>query len=342
MEELLERLLTECRPYTARGKAADYIPELAKADPSRLGIYVIGANGKENWAGDCRQPFTIQSVIKPILLLQALLDNGEELVRSRVGMEATGKPFDAINASEQSLDSGHINPMVNMGAIVICSLIRGESYEARFQRLLELTRKLTGCPDLGIDEAVYRSEKSHGSKNRALAYLLKSYGLLEDDVEEVLDCYFRACSIQVDCRALAHIGAVLSNRGRLPNSNEQIFPAHLARMVNAILTTCGMYDGSGDFAIRVGVPAKSGVGGGIMAVVPHPHGHRHLWPRAGPEGQQRCRHPAAGKAQPRALSEHFLSILRAFSDYLRILRAFPAFSHRKKPRYRPRLLRLGK
>ena len=201
MEELLERLLTECRPYTARGKAADYIPELAKADPSRLGIYVIGANGKENWAGDCRQPFTIQSVIKPILLLQALLDNGEELVRSRVGMEATGKPFDA-------------------------------------------------------------------SKNRALAYLLKSYGLLEDDVEEVLDCYFRACSIQVDCRALAHIGAVLSNRGRLPNSNEQIFPAHLARMVNAILTTCGMYDGSGDFAIRVGVPAKSGVGGGIMAVVP--------------------------------------------------------------------------
>lgn len=268
MEELLERLLTECRPYTARGKAADYIPELAKADPSRLGIYVIGATGKENWAGDCRQPFTIQSVIKPILLLQALLDNGEELVRSRVGMEATGKPFDAINASEQSLDSGHINPMVNMGAIVICSLIRGESYEARFQRLLELTRKLTGCPDLGIDEAVYRSEKSHGSKNRALAYLLKSYGLLEDDVEEVLDCYFRACSIQVDCRALAHIGAVLSNRGRLPNSNEQIFPAHLARMVNAILTTCGMYDGSGDFAIRVGVPAKSGVGGGIMAVVP--------------------------------------------------------------------------
>ena len=158
MEELLERLLTECRPYTARGKAADYIPELAKADPSRLGIYVIGANGKENWAGDCRQPFTIQSVIKPILLLQALLDNGEELVRSRVGMEATGKPFDAINASEQSLDSGHINPMVNMGAIVICSLIRGESYEARFQRLLELTRKLTGCPELGIDEAVYRSD----------------------------------------------------------------------------------------------------------------------------------------------------------------------------------------
>ena len=138
----------------------------------------------------------------------------------------------------------------------------------RFQRLLELTRRMAGDGSIGINEAVYRSEKAHGSKNRALAYLLKSYGLLEDDVEEVLDCYFRACSIQVDCRALAHIGAVLSNRGRLPVSNQRIFPSALARYVNAILMTCGMYDGSGEFAMRVGVPAKSGVGGGIMAVVP--------------------------------------------------------------------------
>lgn len=214
MEELLERLLAECLPYTAQGRLADYIPELAKADPSMLGVYVIGNDGKESWAGDCRQPFTIQSVIKPILLLQALLDNGVEAVQRRVGVEATGKTFDAINASDQSLDSGHINPMVNMGAIVICSLIHGGSYAERFQRLLELTRLLAGDERIGIDEDVYHSEKSHGSKNRALAYLLKSYGLLDDDVEEVLDCYFRACSIRVDCRALAHIGAVLSNRGR--------------------------------------------------------------------------------------------------------------------------------
>ncbi|MCI8680565.1 MAG: glutaminase A [Oscillospiraceae bacterium] len=268
MEELLERLLEECLHFTTQGRVADYIPELAKANPDALGIYVIGSEGKHSWAGDCHQPFTIQSVVKPILLLQALLDNGVELVQSRVGVEATGKPFDAINAGDQSLDSGHINPMVNMGAIVMCTLIRGATYEERFQRLLELTRKLAGDESIGVDEAVYRSEKSHGSKNRALAYLLKSYGLLEDDVEEVLDCYFRACSIQVDCRALAHIGAVLSNRGRLPVSNQRIFPSALARYVNAILMTCGMYDGSGEFAMRVGVPAKSGVGGGIMAVVP--------------------------------------------------------------------------
>ena len=268
MEELLERLLEECRPYTTAGKAADYIPELAKKDPSALGVYVIGSEGKHSWAGDCRQPFTLQSMVKPILLLQALLDNGACAIQSKVGVEATGKPFDAINAGERTLDSRHINPMVNMGAIVMCTLIHGSSYEERFQRLMKLTGQLVGDDTITIDQAVYLSEKSHGSKNRALAYLLKSHGILEDDVEEVLDCYFRACSIQVDCRGLAHMGAVLANRGRLPDSNRRIFPAPLARYVNAILMTCGMYDGSGEFAIRVGIPAKSGVSGGIMAVVP--------------------------------------------------------------------------
>ena len=268
MEELLERLLAECRPYAEQGQVAQYIPELAKGDPLSLGIYMIGCDGKHSWAGDCRKPFTIQSVVKPVLLLQALLDNGVEAVQSRVGVEATGKPFDAINAVDQPLSSGNLNPMVNMGAIVMCSLIHGDSYGERFERLLALTRRLAGNEEIGVDEDVYRSEKSHGSKNRALAYLLKSYGLLEGGVEEVLDCYFRACSIRVDCRDLANIGAALSNRGRLPVSNQRVFPSHLARYVNAVLMTCGMYDGSGEFAVRVGIPAKSGVAGGIMGVVP--------------------------------------------------------------------------
>ena len=268
MEELLERLLEECRCYIQEGHVADYIPELSKSDPDAFGIYIINSDGRHAWAGDCRQSFTIQSIVKPILLLQALLDNGMEAGQRRVGMEATGKPFDAINSSDQALDSGHINPMVNMGAIVMCSLIKGGTYEERFQRLLSLTGKLAGEEEIGVDEAVYLSEKAHGSRTRALAYLLKSYGLLEGDVEEVLDCYFRACSIRVSCKALAHIGAVLANRGRIPLTNERIFPSALARYVNAILMTCGMYDGSGEFAVKVGVPAKSGVAGGIMAVAP--------------------------------------------------------------------------
>lgn len=171
LEELLERLLEECRTAARRGRVADYIPESAKGDPEALGVYIIGSEGKRSWAGD---------------------------------------------------------------------------------------------REIDVDEAVYRSDKEPWH----LAYLLKSHGLLDGDVEEVLDCYFRACSIQVDCRALAHIGAVLSNRGRLPISNERISPASMSRYVNAILMTCGMYDGSGEFALRVGVPAKSGAGGGIMAVVP--------------------------------------------------------------------------
>ncbi len=268
MEELLEQLLEECRPYTAQGKLADYIPELTKGDVSDLGIYVVRSDGRHYQAGDYKKPFTVQSVIKPILLLLALMDNGVDYVRSKIGVEATGKPFDAINVTDQQLLSDHLNPMVNMGAIAMCTLVKGADYEERFQRLLELTRLLAGNPDIQVDESVYLSEKRTGNKNRALAFLLKSSGMIHDDVEEVLDCYFRACSIKVNCKDLAHIGFMLANRGKTPQTDERIFPSQYARYVNAILMTCGMYDGSGDFAVKVGVPAKSGVGGGIMAVVP--------------------------------------------------------------------------
>lgn len=268
MEELLDALLRECQPYTAHGKVATYIPELAKGDPSDLGIYVLRSDGRHYQAGSYRKHFTIQSVVKPILLLLALLDNGEEVVRAKVGVEATGKPFDAINVTDSPLLSAHLNPMVNMGAIAICTLIHGSSYEERFQRLLNFTRQLAGNPEIDLDEAVYLSEKRTGSKNRALAFLLKSYGMLEDGVEEVLDCYFKACSILVNCKDLANIAFVFANRGRRPVSEERVFSSRYAHYVSAILMTCGMYNGAGDFAIKVGLPAKSGVGGGIMAVSP--------------------------------------------------------------------------
>ena len=268
MEELLEQLLEDCRPYTQQGKVATYIPELAKGDANDLGIYVLRSDGRHYQAGDYKKRFTIQSVVKPILLLLALMDNGEEYVRSRVGVEATGKPFDAINVTDQTLFSDHLNPMVNMGAIAMCTLIKGKDYEERFRRLLDLTRQLAGDQEIDLDQQVYLSEKRTGNKNRALAFLLKTYGMIEDDVEQVLDCYFKACSISVNSKDLAHIGFVLANRGKLPQTEERIFPSRYATYVNAILMTCGMYDGSGDFAVNVGVPAKSGVGGGIMAVVP--------------------------------------------------------------------------
>ena len=192
MHVLLNQLLEACLPATREGHVATYIPQLANADPDAVGICLISENQPEAGAGDYLARFTMQSVVKPMILLQALMDCGIETVRGLVGVEATGKPFDAFNYSDQALTGAHINPMINTGAIALCSLIRGESYEERFTRLLDLTRKLADNPKLEVDPAVYRSEKETGNKNRALSYMLKAYGMLSDPVEEVLDCYFRA------------------------------------------------------------------------------------------------------------------------------------------------------
>ena len=154
MEVLLEQLLDECRPYTQQGEVATYIPELAKGDLNDFGIYVLRSDGHHFQAGDWKKTFTIQSVVKPILLLLALIDNGEAYVRSRVGVEATGKPFDAINVTEQSLLNEHINPMVNMGAIAMCGLIHGGTYEEKFHRLLELTRRLALNPEIQLNDDI--------------------------------------------------------------------------------------------------------------------------------------------------------------------------------------------
>ena len=195
------------------------------------------------------------------------MDKGTEEVRRIVGVESTGKPFDAFNYSDQALKSEHINPMINAGAIALCTLIKGDTYEDKFFRLLTLVRKLADNPILEVDEKVYLSEKETGSKNRALAYMLHAYGMINDNVECVLDCYFRACSIKVNSVDLAKIAFAFANEGG-SYSGEHIFDKKYAKYINAVLITCGMYDGSGEFAINVGVPAKSGVGGGIMAIVP--------------------------------------------------------------------------
>lgn len=268
MNGLLKEILDKCSKYTKDGSVANYIPELAKANPEEFGMCVLSDTDAVYFAGDYDKAFTMQSVVKPIILLAALMDKGGECVRSLVGVEATGKPFDAFNYSDQALKCEHINPMINTGAIALCTLIKGETYEEKFARLLNLVREMAGNPLLEVDEAVYMSEKATGNKNRALAYMLKAYGMIKDDAEEVLDCYFRACSIKATSVDLARIAFVLANKGLDPKTGEQIFDKKYAKYINAVLMTCGMYDGSGEFAINVGVPAKSGVGGGIMAVVP--------------------------------------------------------------------------
>ncbi|MBR1970408.1 MAG: glutaminase A [Clostridia bacterium] len=269
MDKLLKNIIRECYPYIQNGKVATYIPELAKANPNEFGICTISIDQGTNGVGDYEKSFTMQSIVKAIILLRALEDKGEAEVRNLVGVEATGKPFDAFNYSDQDLKSEHINPMINAGAIALCTLIDGETYREKFQRLLDLTRKLAGNSNINLDEDVYMSEKATGNKNRALTYMLKAYGIINEDAEEVLDCYFRACSIKVTCVDLARIAFILANKGENPITGEQLFDKKHATYINAVLMTCGMYDGSGEFAITVGVPAKSGVCGGIMAVVPN-------------------------------------------------------------------------
>ncbi len=272
MNQLLEQIVEDCRGYTSLGKVATYIPQLAVADPEKVGIYVVSHTGEEHYAGDCFDRFTMQSIIKPVILLLALLDSGADKVRALVGVEATGKPFDAFNYSDQALTGAHINPMINTGAIALCTLIRGENYEERFTRLLELTRTLAGTQAPEVDRAVYLSEKKTGSKNRALVYMLKAYGMIDDPAEELLDCYFKACSILISCEELANIANIFAHHGIDPRTGKALFPKEYARYVNATLATCGMYDGSGEFALHVGFPAKSGVGGGIMGVIPNKMG----------------------------------------------------------------------
>ena len=268
VKEQLQEILDECRHYIEEGKVADYIPELAKANKNEFGICVMSDADTIVCAGDFQKKFTLQSIIKPLVLLLALMDNGAEKVRELVGVEATGKPFDAFNYSDQALRGEHINPMINTGAIALCTLVRGNTYQEKFERLLDLARTISGNPALQVDEQVYLSEKKTGNKNRALAYMLKAYDMLHDDVEDVLDFYFKACAIRASVVDLAKMAFVFANGGVDLQTGRQLFAKEYAQYVNAVLITCGMYDGSGDFAIRVGVPAKSGVGGGIMAIVP--------------------------------------------------------------------------
>ena len=258
----LDAIVERCRKYVTRGNVANYIPELAKVDVDKLGIYIISKD-EEFFSGDYDTLFTMQSIVKPLILLLALKDSGVARVRELVGVEATGKPFDTFNYSDRALKNEHINPMVNAGAIALCTLIKGDTFAQKTNRLLNFARRLAKNDAIEIDKAVYLSEKATGNKNRALAYLLNAYGMINENVEDMLDCYFNACSIKVNCRDLAHIAFAFSHAVE----NEMVSEEE-ARFVNAILSTSGMYDGSGEFALRVGVPAKSGVGGGIMAIAP--------------------------------------------------------------------------
>ncbi|WP_439116310.1 glutaminase A [Paludifilum halophilum] len=267
MQKDLEELVEKYRPLTREGKTAGYIPELEGMNPDSLGITVVTGDGQVYRAGDCLESFTLQSISKVMTLILALMDNGKEAVFDKVGMEPTGDPFNSIYKLEMRQPGKPLNPMINAGALVVSSLIEGSTMDRRIERVLELVRAMADNPDIHVNEKVYRSEKDTGYRNRSLAYFLKEFDII-DDVEETLDLYFRQCSISVKCLDLARMGLCLAQSGQNV-SGEQVVPVRLARVVKTFMVTCGMYNASGEFAIKAGIPAKSGVSGGIMASVPH-------------------------------------------------------------------------
>ena len=250
-----------------RGAVADYIPPLAAVDPARFGIAVVEADGAVHVAGDADLPFSIQSISKVFALTLALGRVGDALWR-RVDREPSGTAFNSIVQleAEQGIPR---NPFINAGAIVVSDVILGgQQPREAIGEILRFVRDLAGDQAIFIDREVARAEQETGFRNIALAQYLRSFGNLRHDAERTLGVYFHQCAIAMSCRQLAMAGRYLMAGGLNPATGRSIVSAQRARRINAIMLTCGHYDGSGEFAFRVGLPGKSGVGGGILAVAP--------------------------------------------------------------------------
>lgn len=246
------------------GEVATYIPELGKANPKHFGICMATAEGEVFTAGDWEQEFTIQSVCKPFAFQMALEKHGVEKVLRHVGVEPSGDAFNAIELDERT--GRPFNPMVNAGAIAVASLIKQNPVEAGIEAFVEKMGKAAGRP-LRIDDAVLASETATGNRNKAIAYLLLNAGIIDDEVLETLHQYFAQCSMLVNCRDLAMIGATMANIGTQPVTGERVFDFQLIKHVLAVMFSCGLYNYAGNWAFEVGLPAKSGVSGGICGVV---------------------------------------------------------------------------
>lgn len=264
--ELLAGILEEVRPLLGQGKVADYIPALAQVPADRLGIAVCTVEGELFTAGDAFEPFSIQSISKALSLTLALTLYQEEEIWARVGKEPSGQPFNSLVQLEFEQGIPR-NPFINAGALVVSDLLETRLTAPR-QRTLELVRRLCGNPAIIADQVVARSEYQHSARNAAIAYLMKAYGNFENEVDKVLQSYFNACAIRMSCVDLARAFVYLANRGVPLGESTPLLPARTTKQVNALLATCGLYDEAGDFAYRVGMPGKSGVGGGIMALIP--------------------------------------------------------------------------
>jgi glutaminase len=266
--QVLADLVAGSSPLTKEGKVADYIPMLARASADTLGITIHRIGDKPVEAGDSSVVFTMQSISKVFTLILALMDWGEAFIFEKVGMEPTGDNFNSMVKLELVEPGRPFNPMINAGAIAITSLIKGSTPQAKFKRILGFIRMVAGDDSLDYDQEVFDSEVSTADRNRSLGYFLKHNRFLEGNVESHLQVYFKHCSISVTCKHLARMAMIMANNGIDPENGKEIIPRRYVQIAKVFMISCGMYNASGEFAIQVGIPAKSGVSGGIMAIVP--------------------------------------------------------------------------
>ncbi|MBD1931923.1 MULTISPECIES: glutaminase A [Cyanophyceae] len=251
------------------GVLANYIPELAKANPDWFGICIVTVDGQIYEVGDYEQLFTIQSISKAFVYGMALEDHGRDYVLTRVGVEPTGDSFNSIVLDESS--KRPYNPMINAGAIATTSLIKGSGPTERLVRMLDMFQRYVGH-NLFIDMPVFMSERTTGHRNRAMAHLMLNFGMIDAKIEEALDLYFQQCSLMVNCRDLAVMAATLANNGINPITKDRAVDSRYIRDILTVMYTCGMYDFAGEWAYTVGLPGKSGVSGGLLVVVPQQMG----------------------------------------------------------------------
>ncbi len=261
-ERIINEAMETARKKIPSGHVATYIPELGKVNPDQLGICIYPLTGEKICIGDYNVRFTMQSISKTIMLIVALEVCGVKKVFEKVGAEPSGEAFNSLVELDLN-DSRPYNPLINSGALAMCGLLLPE---VSFQDMLRFTRAICSDPDIVLDENVFDSEMKTCSRNRSIAYLLESKGIITTDVEDTLRFYTKMCSLSVTAEALANLGKKLANDGVCELTGKRYMSSKTARIVKTLMLTCGMYDGSGTFAINVGIPTKSGVGGGLLSV----------------------------------------------------------------------------
>ena len=280
-QEILNDIFDEVNRLNLQGKQADYILELAKISPDKFAINLTELSGKNYGVGDISDKFSLQSIAKVFAFTLAYRLKGSAVFQ-HVGVEPSGDPFNSLIQLEQEQGMPR-NPLINAGALAICDVLIDELPNPE-QNLLDFIKKIARNDTITYNPKVYQSEKATGYRNRALINLMKSFGRIHNDTEAVLDLYFKLCSVEMTAPELSRTFLLYANHGKLPESQEQILTSSQTKRLNAIMQTCGFYDEAGEFTFRVGLPGKSGVGGGIAAIHPEKYAVAVWSPLLNPKG----------------------------------------------------------